>query len=142
MAGDARETSPIFTQFLDCVWQIMVQFPTAFQFNEHFLVTLHDHVYSCQFGTFFSNNEKERMLHMYVHTYMHVCTCLDVQVCVLTSNVVLTFGLYPCPLAGSVSRLILCGGTCGPIWMILSTLCTQRQQVMNRCYSQTPIFHI
>lgn len=61
LAGDARDTSPIFTQFLECVWQVMVQFPTAFQFNEHFLLTLHDHLHSCQFGTFLGNCEKERM---------------------------------------------------------------------------------
>ena len=45
---DQKETSPIFTQFLDCVWQISQQFPTAFQFNERFLLTIHNHVYSCQ----------------------------------------------------------------------------------------------
>ena len=65
MAGDIRETSPIFTQFLECVWQVMVQFPSAFQFNEHFLVTIHDHVYSNQFGTFLGNCEKERKKERY-----------------------------------------------------------------------------
>ena len=57
---EEKETSPIFTQFLDCVWQVSLQFPTSFQFNEHFLVTLHDHAHSCQFGTFLGNCEKER----------------------------------------------------------------------------------
>ena len=50
--GDQKETSPIFTQFLDCVWQFLQQFPTAFQFNERFLLTIHHHVYSCQVSTF------------------------------------------------------------------------------------------
>lgn len=45
----------------------MIQFPTAFQFNEHFLVTLHDHIYSCQFGTFLGNCERDRVLNMYVY---------------------------------------------------------------------------
>jgi myotubularin-related protein 6/7/8 len=58
--GDSKEVSPIFTQFLDAVWQVLVQFPVHFQFNELFLITIHDHLYSCQFGTFFGNNEKER----------------------------------------------------------------------------------
>lgn len=58
--SDVKETSPIFTQFLDCVWQISQQFPTAFQFNERFLLTIHNHVYSCQFGTFLGNCFKER----------------------------------------------------------------------------------
>ena len=57
---EEKEMSPIFTQFLECVWQVMLQFPTAFQFNQHFLVTLHDHAHSCQFGTFLGNCEKER----------------------------------------------------------------------------------
>ncbi|CAG5123118.1 unnamed protein product, partial [Candidula unifasciata] len=58
---DVKETSPVFTQFLECVWQIMQQFPCAFQFNERFLVTIHDHAYSCQFGTFIGNCEKDRL---------------------------------------------------------------------------------
>lgn len=58
---DSKETSPVFTQFLEGVWQIMKQFPCAFQFNERFLLTLHDHVFSCQFGTFIGNCEKDRL---------------------------------------------------------------------------------
>ena len=57
-----KETSPIFTQFLEPVWQLMCQNPTAFQFNEQFLVEIHNHLYSHQFGTFIGNNERERYL--------------------------------------------------------------------------------
>jgi hypothetical protein len=32
----------------------------AFQFNSKYLLAIHDHVYSCQFGTFIGNCEKER----------------------------------------------------------------------------------
>eukprot|EP00794_Sanderia_malayensis_P007201 gene7201-8007_t len=60
ISGDSKECSPIFSQFLDCVWQLTQQFPTAFQFNERFLLTIHTHVYSCQFGTFLGNCCKER----------------------------------------------------------------------------------
>ena len=70
LAGDVRETSPIFVQFLECVWQVMIQFPTAFQFNQQFLVTLHDHVHSNQFGTFLGNCEKERIDERCIHVYM------------------------------------------------------------------------
>ncbi|XP_067141955.1 myotubularin-related protein 6 isoform X3 [Centruroides vittatus] len=59
--GDPREVTPVFTQFIDAVWQLTQQFPTAFQFNERFLLTIHDHVYSCQFGTFIGNCEKDRV---------------------------------------------------------------------------------
>lgn len=60
LTGDPKEVSPIFTQFLEAVWQITLQFPTAFQFNERFLLDLHEHLYSCQFGTFLGNSEKDR----------------------------------------------------------------------------------
>ncbi|PKY45005.1 phosphatases II [Rhizophagus irregularis] len=55
-----REISPVFHQFLDCVYQLFHQNPTRFEFNEDFLVGLHYHCYSCQFGTFLLNSEKER----------------------------------------------------------------------------------
>ncbi|KAL5286475.1 MTMR6 family protein [Megaselia abdita] len=58
---DSKEISPIFTQFLDCTWQLMQQRNDAFEFNERFLLILHDHVQSCQFGTFIGNCEKDRL---------------------------------------------------------------------------------
>lgn len=36
--GDPNQQSPIFLQWLDCVYQLLRQFPTAFQFNNAFLV--------------------------------------------------------------------------------------------------------
>ncbi|KAB7507017.1 Myotubularin-related protein 8 [Armadillidium nasatum] len=35
--------------------------PCAFEFNERFLLVLHDHVYSAQFGTFIGNCQKDRI---------------------------------------------------------------------------------
>lgn len=58
---DPKEISPIFTQFIDCVWQLTQQFPMSFQFNERYLLTIHDHVFSCQFGTFIGCCEKDRI---------------------------------------------------------------------------------
>ncbi|KAH9989088.1 protein-tyrosine phosphatase-like protein [Russula compacta] len=55
-----RETSPVFHQFLEAVRNIQRQFPARFEFNEHFLRDLHTHLYSCQFGTFLFNSERER----------------------------------------------------------------------------------
>lgn len=37
-----------------------LQFPTAFEFNEYFLITILDHLYSCLFGTFLCNSEQQR----------------------------------------------------------------------------------
>ncbi|XP_038128784.1 myotubularin-related protein 1a isoform X2 [Cyprinodon tularosa] len=54
------ERSPLFVQFMDCVWQMTRQFPAAFEFNELFLITVLDHLYSCLFGTFLCNSEQER----------------------------------------------------------------------------------
>uniref|UniRef100_A0AAQ5XFP9 Phosphatidylinositol-3,5-bisphosphate 3-phosphatase MTMR2 n=1 Tax=Amphiprion ocellaris TaxID=80972 RepID=A0AAQ5XFP9_AMPOC len=36
-------------------------FPAAFEFNEYFLVTILDHLYSCLFGTFLCNSEQQRL---------------------------------------------------------------------------------
>ncbi|CAJ0944319.1 unnamed protein product, partial [Ranitomeya imitator] len=38
----------------------MEQFPCAFEFSEKYLLEIHDHVYSCQFGNFIGNSQKER----------------------------------------------------------------------------------
>lgn len=55
-----KETSPVFTQFLDCVWQIHRQYPTRFEFNDVWLSTMHRELYECRFGTFLANCERER----------------------------------------------------------------------------------
>lgn len=52
--------APTFLLFLDCVWQILRQFPCSFQFNERFLITLFEHAYASQFGSFLCNDEYER----------------------------------------------------------------------------------
>ncbi len=67
-AGDhSREDSkddqraPIFLQFVDALWQVTRQHPTAFEFNERALAALVDHSYSGAFGTFLLDCEKERI---------------------------------------------------------------------------------
>ncbi|XP_068736229.1 myotubularin-related protein 9-like [Montipora capricornis] len=52
---------PVFLLFLDCVWQVYQQFPCSFEFNDRFLITLFEHAYSSQFGTFLCNNEADRL---------------------------------------------------------------------------------
>ena len=47
-------------QFLDCVYQLLEQYPLDFEFNEILLLDTIDNLYSGRFGTFFFNNERER----------------------------------------------------------------------------------
>ena len=60
-AVKVKETSPVFHQFLDATYQLLHRHPTRFEFNERFLRRLLYHLYSCQYGTFLHNNEKERV---------------------------------------------------------------------------------
>ncbi|KZV81547.1 phosphatases II [Exidia glandulosa HHB12029] len=55
-----KETSPVFHQYLECIRQIQRQNPTRFEYNARYLERVHYHLYSCQFGTFLYNNERER----------------------------------------------------------------------------------
>ena len=55
-----NDRSPVFLQFIDCVWQLTHQFSFSFEFNEDFLMIILDHLYSCLFGTFLYNSDKER----------------------------------------------------------------------------------
>ncbi len=56
-----NERSPVFLQFVDCVYQLMHQFPTHFEFNELFLISIVDELLNCRFGNFLFNSERERM---------------------------------------------------------------------------------
>ncbi|KAL3119689.1 hypothetical protein niasHT_009635 [Heterodera trifolii] len=52
--------APVFLCFLDCVWQLMRQYPTCMEFNERFLIFLFEHAYASEFGSFLGNNELEK----------------------------------------------------------------------------------
>lgn len=56
----STERSPLFLLFLDCVWQLLQQFPEAFEFSDVFLVTLWDSLFLPIFDTFQFNSETER----------------------------------------------------------------------------------
>ncbi|CAF1036361.1 unnamed protein product [Brachionus calyciflorus] len=60
-SNDINERCPVFLQWLDCVYQVLRQYPSAFQFNETFLLKLCVHSYSCLFGTFLCNSNFERV---------------------------------------------------------------------------------
>ncbi|XP_075431979.1 myotubularin-related protein 10 isoform X3 [Ascaphus truei] len=53
--------SPLFVLFLDCVWQLLEQYPAAFQFTETYLTVLHDSTRISLFGTFLFNSPHQRV---------------------------------------------------------------------------------
>ncbi|KNC49072.1 myotubularin [Thecamonas trahens ATCC 50062] len=57
------QRAPIFVQFLDAVWQIMSQAPSAFEFNESLLIAIIDARYSGRYGTFLFDCPRERLDH-------------------------------------------------------------------------------
>eukprot|EP00940_MAST-03C_sp_MAST-3C-sp2_P002610 g2610.t1 len=57
-----KECSPVFLQFIEAVAQIQRQMPNVFEFNSDFLLFLVDASYSCEFGNFLCNNERERVI--------------------------------------------------------------------------------
>ncbi len=54
------ERSPVFIQFLDALYQMIIQFPNAFEYNELLLLFIADHFYSSLFGNFLGNTDRER----------------------------------------------------------------------------------
>ncbi|XP_073495520.1 myotubularin-related protein 11 [Phyllobates terribilis] len=56
-----KEESAVFLLFLDCVWQCLQQFPTAFEFTESYLLALHDSTYNLFCSTFTHNCPWDRI---------------------------------------------------------------------------------
>lgn len=57
------QRSPVFLLWLDCVWQFIRQFPSECEFNEKLLLTLADHLFSCKYGTFMFDCERQRWVY-------------------------------------------------------------------------------
>ncbi|MES1911396.1 MAG: hypothetical protein MHM6MM_003831, partial [Cercozoa sp. M6MM] len=55
------ERSPIFLQFLDCLYQLVDQFPDAFAFNTKLVADLATHSHSQWFGDFLCNTQQQRL---------------------------------------------------------------------------------
>lgn len=53
--------APVFLLFLDCVVQLSKQFPSAFEFSETYMLSLHDLTNSCLYGNFLFDSIKERV---------------------------------------------------------------------------------
>lgn len=54
------QRSPVFIQFLDCMWQILHREGAKFEFGTPFLIAIADTLYSCQYGTFLYENSRQR----------------------------------------------------------------------------------
>jgi hypothetical protein len=54
-----KNQSPIMIQWLDAVFQVLRQFPIAFQFNGLMLSDIAEALYSCEYGTFLADTEQE-----------------------------------------------------------------------------------
>uniref|UniRef100_A0A915DG96 Myotubularin phosphatase domain-containing protein n=1 Tax=Ditylenchus dipsaci TaxID=166011 RepID=A0A915DG96_9BILA len=57
--GDENERSPVFLQFLDCVYQLWMKNQDAFEFNKRYLSKLAQHTYSGLFSSFLFNSIKD-----------------------------------------------------------------------------------
>lgn len=109
----------MFLLFLDCVWQILHQFPCSFEFNEHFLVTLFEHAYASQFGTFLGNNENERLVRLLALNPLNIRLCLvkmlldleKVRVMVCSFWTQVSFSCCCCTVCCSARGLLLLSGT-------------------------------
>lgn len=55
-----HETSPVFLQFLDSLHQLIVQFPSEFEYSVHIVSLIAQLCYSGLFITFMGNCERER----------------------------------------------------------------------------------
>lgn len=78
-ANDVNERSPVFLQWLDCIYQLFVQNPIAFEFNEMFLLKLASHTYTCLHGTFLYNNDFERTTEDLDHRTLSIWSLLNIK---------------------------------------------------------------
>jgi len=64
----SSEYSPIFLQWLECVYQLTLQCETAFEFSSALLVQIGREALSNRFGTFLVDSERERAQDVMSHT--------------------------------------------------------------------------
>eukprot|EP01105_Mastigella_eilhardi_P003332 TRINITY_DN1428_c0_g1_i3.p1 TRINITY_DN1428_c0_g1~~TRINITY_DN1428_c0_g1_i3.p1 ORF type:complete len:1095 (-),score=216.73 TRINITY_DN1428_c0_g1_i3:804-3977(-) len=59
---ECNEQSPVFLQFLECVYHLLLLFPVSFEFNSDFILAIADNLYSCKYGTFLCDCHLQRKL--------------------------------------------------------------------------------
>ncbi|KAM5292574.1 myotubularin-related protein 10 isoform 2-T2 [Ctenodactylus gundi] len=57
----SEKESPLFLLFLDATWQLLEQYPGAFEFSETYLAVLYDSTRISLFGTFLFNSPHQRV---------------------------------------------------------------------------------
>lgn len=62
-----KSSGATFVLFLDCIYQLYMQFPCSFEFSTQLLVLLFEHSHFSQYGTFLCDSERERH-ELKVHT--------------------------------------------------------------------------
>ena len=74
---DPSHVSPIFLIFLDCIFQIMDQFPCSVEFNEQLLFFIMENVYACRFGNFLFNSEKQAKEYRKLQRTVSIWDCVN-----------------------------------------------------------------
>ncbi|XP_053561381.1 myotubularin-related protein 11 isoform X2 [Bombina bombina] len=69
-----KEESPVFLLFLDCVWQLIQQFQSAFEFTESYLIALHDSTYNLFCNNFTHNCQWDRSRGSQRHSFSQTYT--------------------------------------------------------------------
>ncbi|KAJ6652445.1 hypothetical protein lerEdw1_011563 [Lerista edwardsae] len=124
-----REESPVFLLFLDCVWQLLRQFPGSFEFTEAYLLALHGSCHLPLCSTFAFNCQWERGRKSQTRFLNQLYTPVNGWRDTLRLEI-LQKGGYPAKEAG--------GAALPPVWdWALRYDRRQRAQFRNPCYSRS-----
>lgn len=100
-----QNVSPVFLVFLECVWQLLQQYPPSFQFSETYLTVLSDSLHVPVFSTFLFNSQHHR------HTFIQVEALHLLNYTVLTTtydDIIATFGPWPFCIEVFFNQTLIC----------------------------------